>query len=402
MKPINSSGTKLSLGKALLFCLICIIVTAAVTVGIMYGKFGGRDQYKAAQKYIEVQNVIEDKYIGEYDENSIIDSAASAMVESLGDRWSYYMTADQYTAYKLHTSNEYEGIGVTLSKDEKSGGFEIISVIEDTPAETAGLEAGQIIVAVDDEDVTDMTIDELREVITSKVNSEILIETKDGTQYKVDCSVIYNNPVSYEITSDLIGYIRIDNFDAGCGEATKEAIDNLISQGAKSLCFDVRDNPGGMVSELITVLDYILPEGDIFVSVDGSGKETVTQSDNVCLQMQMAVIVNENTYSAAEYFAAALQEYGWATIIGAPTTGKSRSQTTVVLSDGSAVHISNHKYLTPKRVDLADQGGITPDVVVSDTTMNTTDGISEDDTVQKAIAVLNGTDALSTSDSDAA
>ena len=112
-------------------------------------------------------------------------------------------------------------------------------------------------------------------------------------------------------------------------------------------------------------LDHLLPQGDLFVSVDGNGKETVTQSDSVCVKVPMAVIVNGNTYSAAEFFAAALQEYDWATIVGQNTTGKGRSQTTIALPDGSAVHISSRKYLTPNRVDLSEQGGLVPDVVVA-------------------------------------
>ena len=112
-------------------------------------------------------------------------------------------------------------------------------------------------------------------------------------------------------------------------------------------------------------LDHILPEGDLFVSVDRSGKETVTKSDNVCVKVPMSVLVNANTYSAAEFFAAALREYDWATIVGENTTGKGRSQTTLLLSDGSAVHISSNKYLTPQRVDLSEQGGLVPDQTVT-------------------------------------
>ena len=118
------------------------------------------------------------------------------------------------------------------------------------------------------------------------------------------------------------------------------------------------------MTELLKALDHILPEGDLFVSVTKSGKEKVSTSDASCVKLPMAVLINANTYSAAEYFAAALKEYNWATVVGSATTGKGRSQTTIELSDGSAVHISSRKYLTPTRVDLAQTGGITPDVVV--------------------------------------
>ena len=342
---------------------------------------------------MEVQNAITKNYIGEFSETKLKNAAAIAMVDSLNDQWSYYMTADEYKSYQLHAANQYEGIGVTIDKDEKTGGFKIRSVKENTPAASAGLEAGQIIISVDGDDVTELTVDGIRELISSKIDSKItlvVLDDGDKVTYKLDCSVIYNNPVSYELTNNLIGYIRITNFDAGSGEATISAIESLISGGATSLIFDVRDNPGGMLSELIKVLDYILPNGDIFVSVDSSGKEDVKKSDNVCLQMMMAVLTNENTFSAAEYFAAALQEYGWATIVGAPTTGKARSQTTIELSDGSAVHISNHKYLTPKRVDLSETKGITPDVIVNDASVDPDGQLRSDKAVQAAVDVVNG------------
>ena len=126
------------------------------------------------------------------------------------------------------------------------------------------------------------------------------------------------------------------------------------------------------MSELVSLLDYLLPDGDLFVSVDKAGKETVQTSDKVCLSAKMAVLVNENSYSAAEFFAAALQEYDWATIVGEHTTGKARSQVTIELSNGGAIHISTKKYLTPQRVDLAEAGGIKPDIEAHNTEKDTT------------------------------
>ena len=162
-----------------------------------------------------------------------------------------------------------------------------------------------------------------------------------------------------------VGYIRIANFESGAAQSSISAIESLLTAGAEYFVFDVRTNPGGLLSELTTLLDYLLPGVDIFVSVDKSGEETVVTSNNVCLDMDMCVLVNADSYSAAEFFAAALQEYGWATIVGEHTTGKGRSQQTFELSDGSALHLSTAKYLTPKRVDLSEQGGVAPDIEVA-------------------------------------
>jgi carboxyl-terminal processing protease len=380
-RPVRLKG-------AILACVICVVAASVVTALIIFGKVGGLKNFKSARAYLEVQNAITDNYIGDSNVQSMKDAAAAAMVSSLGDKWSYYMTADEYKTYKLSSSNKYEGIGVTIAKDDKTGGFAITTVIAGSPAETAGLKKGMTIMTVDGKDVTGLSTDGIRDIIQAKVNSTLTLGiSEDGgkpTDYSVDCSVVYNNPVSYELKDGSVGYIKISNFDAGSGDAAKKAIDELLSQGAKSMVFDVRDNPGGMLSELIKVLDYILPEGDLFVSVDHSGSETVTKSDNVCLQMKMTVLVNKNTYSAAEYFAAALQEYNWATVVGEATTGKGRSQTTIEMSDGSAVHISSRTYLTPKRVDLSEKGGITPDVVLENADPEI------DDQLTKAIDIAKG------------
>lgn len=195
-------------------------------------------------------------------------------------------------------------------------------------------------------------------VLTAKTTEG---ESKDFT---VQRASIYSNPVSYQMLEGNLGYIRIKNFDDKCDEEAEKALDDLIAQGAEGLIFDVRNNGGGYVTELTKLLDRLLPEGEIFVSVNGKGKESVTTSDADCVDLPMVVLVNGNTYSAAEYFAETLHYYGAAATVGEPTTGKGRSQITLVLADGSAVHISSRRYLTPDRVDLSEIGGIVPDITL--------------------------------------
>ena len=214
--------------------------------------------------------------------------------------------------------------------------------------------------------MADMTLSEMQELIRSKLNKDfpMVVSDKKGNEVSVTvaCEIIYKDPVSSRMLDGNIGYIKIANFEAGSSEGTINAIERLVAEGATSFIFDVRNNPGGLLSELVSLLDYLLPDGDIFISVDKQGNETVKTSDKICLSSKMAVLVNANTYSAAEFFAAALQEYDWATIVGEHTTGKARSQITLELSNGGAVHISTHKYLTPDRVDLSEVGGIKPDI----------------------------------------
>ena len=353
------------------YIILCVALVAAAIIAtylITIGGFESKDAFRNAQKYMEIESIIENNFIGDVSSEDISSEAASAMVRALGDKWSYYMTADEYEAYKLSTGNEYAGIGITIQRDA-DGRFKITYVQDGTPAAEAGLEAGQYLVSVDGQDVTEMELGDVSTLIRSKLNTDfkIGVEDRKGNESSVTlaCTTIYKTAVSSKLINDNIGYIKIANFEAGSSTDAISAIDSLLSIGATRFIFDLRDNPGGLLSELMNLLDYILPEGEMFVSIDREGNETVPSPDNVCLKYNMCVIVNENTYSAAEFFAAALQEYEWAKVVGMQTSGKARSQITVELSDGSAVHISTHKYLTPNRVDLADAGGIIPDFTIS-------------------------------------
>jgi carboxyl-terminal processing protease len=160
---------------------------------------------------------------------------------------------------------------------------------------------------------------------------------------------------------DGIGYIRIENFKARSGDLAIDAVEELRSQGAQALIFDVRNDPGGNLTELLKILDYLLPEGTLFISQTRGGEQMRQYSKPSCVEMPMAVLINSESYSAAEFFAAALSEYGWATLVGEKTTGKGYAQTTIGLSDGSAIHISIEEYFTPNGVSLAGVG-LTPDI----------------------------------------
>ncbi len=370
MKKISRPAFNKKIGPSsyIIICVALVIAAIIATYLITIGGFGSKEAYKNAKKYMEIESVIENNYIGDVSEDELRNGAAAAMVRSLGDKWSYYMTADEYEAYKLSASNEYAGIGATVQLDE-DGRFVITAVQAGTPAEEAGLEEGQYLISVDGQEIKGMSLSDVSTLIRSKLNTDFKlgIENQKGSESTITiaCKKIYKTAVSSKLINGNIGYIKIANFEAGSSADTISAIESLLSIGATRFVFDLRDNPGGLLSELMSLLDYILPEGDLFVSIDRSGNETVTSSDKVCLKYNICVLVNENTYSAAEFFAAAIQEYQWGSVVGMQTTGKARSQITIELSDGSAVHISTNKYLTPHHTDLAEVGGVIPDYVVS-------------------------------------
>lgn len=319
------------------------------------------------EKLDEIVALLNEVYVDGYDTDKLGDYLAQAAVAATGDRWSYYVSAEDYDAFVESNENAYVGIGVTVeSSDDLTDGVQITKVTPNSPAEEAGIEADDRIYAVEGETVESLGLDEAKNRIRGEEGTEVTLTILRGEK-KFDVTVkrasVEVEVVKYSMLDGSIGYIKINNFEANSADRTIEAIDTLREQGAKALVFDLRFNPGGRKDELVRVLDDLLPEGPLFRSVDYKGNESVDYSDADCVELPMAVLVNGDSYSAAEFFAAALQEYDWATVVGTKTCGKANYQQTFRLSDGSAVAVSTGHYQTPHGVTLANVG-VTPDEIV--------------------------------------
>ena len=348
-------------------------------------------------KLDRLENLIQERYIGEADGEAMEDAAAAAMVKATGDRWSYYIPASQYEAHKEQSENAYVGIGITIQQAEDGSGFLIVMVNQNGPAQEAGVQVNDLLIAVEDQDVREMTADQVRELIRGEAGTKVSLTVMRQGEHQtlaVERRRIESAVATGQMLTDGIGLVKISNFDERCASESIAAIQKLQQEGAKKIIFDVRNNPGGYAEELVKLLDYLLPEGDLFRSVSYDGTEKVDTSDADCLDMPMAVLINGSSYSAAEFFAAALQEYQVATIVGEPTVGKGVYQTTISLGDGSAVALSTGKYFTPKGNSLTDVG-VTPDVRV-DVDEETAEkiyygtlGYADDLQIQAAIQVLN-------------
>lgn len=348
--------------QALLSYILVAALASVLTLMLSYQEASG------PSKLDQLETLLLEKYIGGADQKELEDAAASAMVAALGDRWSHYMSAEEFEAYQEQMSNSYVGIGITIQVREDGTGYDILKVNETGPAAQAGLLAGDTLIAVEGQDITQKGVNETRELIKGEENTQVRITVRRGSEeitvavkrMKVDTPV-----ATAKLLNGNVGLITITNFDSRCADETIGAIEELLGQGAKKLIFDVRNNPGGYAKELVKVLDYLLPEGELFRTVDYLGNENVDMSDKDCLEgISMAVLVNGNSYSAAEFFAAALSEYDAALVVGEPTTGKGYFQQTYKLVDGSAVGVSVGKYYTPNGKSLAEEGGIVPDVQV--------------------------------------
>ncbi len=319
------------------------------------------------EKLNEIVAYLNQYYVDGYSTEELGDYLAEAAIAATGDRWSYYISADEYNAYLESNANAYVGIGVTIQlTNEDDPGFTIVSVTHNSPAEAAGLQNEDMIVAVEGESAAELGMTETQHRVRGEAGTDVTITIRRGGKdfdVTITRQEIKVDVVVYELLDNNVGYIKINNFDTRSSSDAIAAIEDLMGQGADRLVFDVRFNPGGMKHELVKLLDYLLPEGPLFRSVDYKGDEEVDTSDASYLDIPMAVLINDDSYSAAEFFAAALQEYEAGVVVGTQTCGKANYQQTFRLSDGSAIAISTGHYQTPKGVTLAGVG-VTPDVIV--------------------------------------
>lgn len=352
---------KYKLGKILwrsLTYILVAVLASAITL-ILWGARG--------DKLTEMQQLIDSVFIGEYEQEKVEDAAANAMINALGDRWSFYLTAEEYAAYQDSVNNTYVGVGITIVQREDGAGHDIREVSPGGSAQESGVMPGDILIGVNGQDVKGLNTAEVKNHISNEAGTEVTLAVlREGEEmtFTMTCRAISVTVATGQLLEGNIGLVRINNFNSGCAEQTIQVIEQLRQQGAKALIFDVRNNGGGYVAEMIEVLDYLLPEGVLFREVNYRGVEKEQTSDEKCLELPMAVLVNGDSYSAAEFFAACLREYDWAVTVGSQTCGKGYYQNTFTLSDGSAVNISTGKYFTPNGVSLAETGGLIPDIPV--------------------------------------
>lgn len=397
----------LNLGVSLKVVILLLILVGGGTYYLthhsMLKAVGGEEDYEEAMRYIEIKDLLDEQFIDPVDRKVMGENAAAAMVSGLGDGWSYYMTEDEYRTYQLSSSNDYSDIGMSLVKDNTAGGFQVISVYPGSPAALGGMVPGMIITAVDGENLSTYTTDQVRTLIRSKLNTKFYLTLANSPEpMEIDCSNSNADAVTYRLEKTGAGYVQIKNFEAGSGQAAVDAIEYLMTQTADSFVIDLRNNSGGLTEEVATLLDYLLPAGTLFSEVAKNGDTIVTKSDGMCIQYPTVVLINSGTFKEAELCAAVLKEYQWASLMGEPTTGNTRSQDTIQLSNGGAIRLSTHSYLTANGVDISKSGGVVPDMIVynsdesaTGTTLGTTGGedgtasVSADDQLMAALRYLS-------------
>ena len=288
------------------------------------------------------------------------DKALSAFVDGLGDRWSYYLPAQRHQETIERRANSYVGIGVTVDSVSREEGLLVQSVTRDGPADKAGVLAGDVITAVDGASIAGEGRETASDLIRGEEGTKVALTLlgEDGASRDVTCTraTLHNSSAQGRLLDNKVGYVQLSNFYSGSADSFQAEVDALLEQGVESLLIDLRGDPGGYVSELEQILDYLLPEGPVFTHKPRWWFKSVYVSDENCVDLPMAVLVNEDTYSAAEFFAAQLQEDGAAVIVGVPTSGKGYSQQTFPLPHGGALNISTAAYFTGDGTSLIGTG----------------------------------------------
>ena len=308
-----------------------------------------------------IDSVLDSFYFDEVDEEKAKNNIYKAYLSSYGDKYTVYYTADEYNKLKETTNGTFYGIGAVCQLSEE-GGILLVDVYD-----KAGLRTGDRIVKVDDTDVTDMDLSSAVALVKGEKGTTVRLGiVREGVtcEYTVVRDEVEIQTVNYAMTDDSIGYIAISQFESVTAKQFKAAIEDLKAQGAKGIVIDIRNNPGGLLTTVVTMLKYILPNGLIVYTEDKAGnRKEYSDSDNEELDIPLAVLVNGNSASASEIFAGAIQDYKKGIIVGTQTYGKGIVQTLKPLTDGSAIKFTIAKYFTPKGQDIHGNG-VTPDVVV--------------------------------------
>lgn len=320
----------------------------------------------------EIDKVIDKYYMedGTIDPNLMSEGVYKGYVYGLNEKYTVYYTPEEYKQLLDQSEGVYSGIGITVTQDAQTGQPVVVEVKEKGPGEAAGIMAGDVITAVDGESTDGKSLDAVVAKIQGEEGTDVVLTVyrafsdeyieKTLTRQKMD-----DVTVEYKLLENNIGYISLSSFEEVSVKQFDEAVDKLLEEGMAGLIVDVRGNPGGNMSSVCPILDRILPEGLLVYTEDKNGKRTEEYADNEeVLDIPMAVLVNGSSASAAEIFAAALQDYDWAQIVGEQTYGKGIVQYIIPFSDGSAIKLTSAKYFTPKGRSIHGVG-VTPDIKVS-------------------------------------
>ena len=385
-------------GMAVSFVLVYVGFVIALNKGgfthiFTSGKGNKLDYKKIEEKTSLLQSIIDKYFLFDEDMTKVEDGIYAGMMNGLDDPYTVYYTKEEYKALNEDTEGKYSGIGASVSQNPKTKIITIVNVFDNSPAKEGGLLPGDIIYKIDGEEVTGTDLDVLVKTKIRGVEGSSFTMTviRGDDKKQVDLNLtrrsIEVQTVSSKMLNDGIGYVAVSQFDAVTSEQFKSNIESLKSQGMKKLIVDLRGNPGGLLDQVVDMLDYILPEGLVLYTEDKNGnREEYYAKDPGELKIPMVVLVNENSAPAAEVFTATFKDFKWGKVVGKTTFGKGIVQNVLPLGDGTAIKITTQHYYPPSGYDLH-KVGIKPDVDV-DLNEGAVIGSDSDNQLSTAVDIL--------------
>ena len=392
--------------KIIMLVVLVAFITFLVTSIVMYQYFTndsfGKSIVEKSEQTSDIAETLEDYrkiidkyYLGDIDEEKLKEGAIAGYIKGLDDEYTEYISKEDMADYMADATGNFVGVGVYMVQDTEANKIMVLSPIKGSPAEKAGLQPGDYIIAVDGVTYTGEQMTEASNKIKGETGTtvKLQIQRKDETlDIELTRENIKVNPVEGEVLENNIGYIEFSSFDDGTAEEFKTKFEELQGKGIKSLIIDLRNNGGGIVDEALEIANYILDKDSVILyEVDKNNNETVEKTtDDQIINMPIVILTNENTASSSEILAGALKDHKKATIVGEKTYGKGVIQRLLTLPDGSGLKITSEKYLTPNRTEI-NKVGIEPDekVELPETVTNILNLEKNEDTqLQKAIEIL--------------
>lgn len=352
---------------------------------------------KTISKLSELTSYINAYYMDEYEVSDVQEALISGFVDGLGDKYTVYYTPEEYADLQITTTGTYYGIGAGLQQDPDTMQVTITKIYAGTPSEEAGLKENDIVMYVEETEATSIDLSLLVQQIRGEEGTMVHMQvyrpsTKEILDFDIERRNVKLPSVEGEMLDNGIGYIAISEWQTGTAGQFEKFVEDLASQGMTSLIIDVRSNPGGLLSSVVDVLDYILPKGTLVYTEDKYGNRQTYSSDAKCLNYPMAVLINGNSASASEIFAGAISDYEYGTLIGTTTYGKGIVQSIFPLIGGDALKVTTAKYFTPNG-NYIHGVGIDPDIELEYEYSGPLDQAYEmqyDNQLQKAIEILSG------------
>ncbi len=383
------------------------VATAIIGLGLIGSRISFKDESSKEvleslqggesgdSKFSTILSVIETYYYQDVDNDKLVNGVYKGVVESLDDPYSEYYTAEEYEDLMATLTGNYAGIGALLQKNAETGAVTITKVYKETPAEKAGLKEGDYIVSADGYLATDEGLDTFVQHIRGEEGTDVeLVISRDGEEQTMVCTraSIATPTVEYQMLEGNVGYIAVSQFTEHTYKDFVAAYKDLEKQGMVSVVFDMRNNGGGLLDSVVEMLDYLLPKGTVVYTMDKAGhREDFLSDEGSSKDIPMVVLVNGNTASAAEIFTGAIRDFDYGTIIGTNTFGKGIVQSTIPLSDGSALKLTTQTYYTPSGECIHGKG-IAPDIELEYEFQGGEDdaySVDLDNQIQKALDVLS-------------